>query len=244
MDPYPLISVIIPVFNAEPFLDEALASLDSQNYPRLERIMVDDGSRDGAARSAAEKDPSIRYFRQENHGPSAARNLGLSRSEGELITFLDADDIWSGDKLTDQLHFLKKNPAVDVVYGLSLPFRAPRGNSSAKEFAAHPFWSPKPDSALFRRQAFDRVGHFDINLSQGEDLDWFCRAREKGIAMAVIKSVHILYRRHEASLTGGRDHTAMVTPSILRASLLRRREGQPRLQPLPPIAIIEGQNPD
>src|SRR3954452_6514802 len=94
----PLVSVIIPVYNAEAFLAEALTSVFALDYEPFEVIVVDDGSTDGSA-AVARANSRVRYFHKENRGASEARNAGASHARGELLAYVDADDIVPADKL-------------------------------------------------------------------------------------------------------------------------------------------------
>jgi glycosyltransferase involved in cell wall biosynthesis len=99
----PLISCIVPVYNGELYLGEAIHSILAQTYRPLEVIVVDDGSRDGTYDVAANYGDRLRYVRQANAGPGAARNHGLNLARGEYVAFLDADDIWHPEKLMRQM---------------------------------------------------------------------------------------------------------------------------------------------
>lgn len=236
----PSISVIIPVYNGERYLAEAVASIRAQNYAQMEIIIVNDGSTDDTAAVVHDLGNDIRYFYQSNAGPSAARNRGLLEAQGELIAFLDADDIWVPGKLECQADYLSTHSETDIVQGLSQQFRMVlHGKTMTHEFMDR-VWSPKPDSALFRRQVFDRVGSFDVQMHRGEDLDWFYRARELGVHIAVLKEISIYYRRHVHSLTNNEDATSMTGIAALRASLRRRRQaGNGVIRALEPVSIQE-----
>ena len=113
------VSVIIPCFNYGHFLPETLQSLVSQTYPNWEALVIDDGSEDSTPHLMAfwkERDPRIRYFRQEKGGVSKARNLGLTLSTGDLIQFLDADDLLSPEKIEIQVTEFRRNPGLDISY--------------------------------------------------------------------------------------------------------------------------------
>jgi glycosyltransferase involved in cell wall biosynthesis len=119
-----LVSVVLNFFNAEEFMDEAIASVYAQSYPNWELLLVDDGSADGStglAKSYAVHDPSrVRYVQHpghENRGASAARNLGIASARGELIAFLDADDVWLPNRLEGGVEVLRLHPDADLVYG-------------------------------------------------------------------------------------------------------------------------------
>src|SRR3982074_3555445 len=100
----PLVSVIVPVYNGERFLAETLQSIINQQYRPLELIVIDDGSTDQTARIATSVS-EVRYFYQRNQGVANARNAGLAAARGELIAFLDADDLWQPNKLSLQVEY-------------------------------------------------------------------------------------------------------------------------------------------
>jgi glycosyltransferase involved in cell wall biosynthesis len=99
----PLISCVVPVFNGERYLGEALDSILAQTYRPLELLVVDDGSTDGTAALVTRYRDQIRPLFQPNAGQAAARNLGLSVARGEFVAFLDADDLWHPEKLARQM---------------------------------------------------------------------------------------------------------------------------------------------
>src|SRR5436853_749734 len=97
-----LVSVIIPVYNCEQYLAEAIQSVLAQTHPTIELIVVDDGSTDNSA-AVAKSFAVVRYVFQRQGGPGAARNRGISLARGSFLAFLDADDVWVAGKLTRQL---------------------------------------------------------------------------------------------------------------------------------------------
>jgi len=123
----PLVSVIVPAYNAERFLGRALQSAADQTYPRCEIIVVDDGSGDRTA-EIARSFPRVRYLSQPNQGQGAARNHGIRASTGAYITFLDADDLYLPDKVGRQVMFLESHPEYGAVFCDALHFysRNPR----------------------------------------------------------------------------------------------------------------------
>ena len=106
----PLVSCIVPAFNGERFLAEAIESILAQSYSNVPIIVVDDGSTDATPQVAARFEDRITYVRQENAGPATARNRGLKEVEGEFIAFLDADDLWEENKLERQLARFRERP--------------------------------------------------------------------------------------------------------------------------------------
>jgi glycosyltransferase involved in cell wall biosynthesis len=117
-----LVSVIIPAFNAERFIGETIASALSQTYPSLEIIVVDDGSSDQTAtlvRQIQSRDSRLFLHQQDNCGSADARNSGIAHSTGELIAFLDADDLWHPTKIEKQVSAFQRDGMVDGVTGAS-----------------------------------------------------------------------------------------------------------------------------
>ncbi len=124
----PLVSVVIPVYNSEDTIVEALESVSVQTYSPIELVVVDDGSTDNTAEIIRDYDHSrlkdgqgknsieLRYICQQNEGPSKARNTGIEASRGQYIAFLDADDLWTHDKLEKQLQIFIRDPSVDIVF--------------------------------------------------------------------------------------------------------------------------------
>ena len=113
----PLVSVVIPVFNGEKFLRDAVESVLAQKYSPIEVIIVDDGSTDGTASVANSFPETVRYLHQINNGPAAARNRGIEQAQGSLIAFADADDLWPAAKLALQLPDLIGDPTIEIVIG-------------------------------------------------------------------------------------------------------------------------------
>jgi len=125
--PRPLVSVIVPAYNAERFLGRALQSGLAQTYPHLELIVVDDGSADRTAEVIRSfTDARIRHFSEPNRGQGAARNLGIRASTGRYVTFLDADDVYLPRKVERQVEFLTAHPECDIVFCDALHFYSRR----------------------------------------------------------------------------------------------------------------------
>ncbi len=233
------ISVIVPVFNGERFLAQAISSIISQKLPRLEIVVVDDGSTDDTARIAGEFGDDLIYLHQKNSGPAAARNTGLQKARGEIIAFLDADDLWPENKLSHQIDLLQRNPAAKVAMGRTQFMRLRDADAQNPEFEnfSQPRVYLQLGSAIFRRSAFERVGHFDAELRFGEDIDWFLRAREQGVAVTISKEVTLLHRLHQENMTRGHNHKQLNMLRVLKTSLERRRRaGKKDLQK---VAYVE-----
>ncbi len=225
------ISVIIPVFNGAPFVDRAMSNVQSQSRPPDEIIFVDDGSTDGTAR-AIERYTSARYIYQVNAGPSAARNAGLKDSAGDLIAFIDVDDLWESGKLEREAAILEGDPSVDIGQGLILDVDSSGGSTNPSELRLERLSSPYAwvnlGSMLFRRSIFDRVGGFDVALKENEDTDWYIRAWESGTKKRVVDEVCLYYTIREGSLVTGQDASRSPLPMLMKRHRDRSREGGER----------------
>ncbi|HXQ69951.1 MAG TPA: glycosyltransferase family A protein [Pyrinomonadaceae bacterium] len=219
----PLVSVIIPVFNGERFLREAVQSVLDQRHSSLEIIIVDDGSTDGTATVARSLSETVRYLHQTNQGPAAARNRGIEQARGGLLAFADADDLWPSTKLELQLSYLIRDPKIDIVLGLVQQVRLSEAADGPEEFA-EPAFSVNLGSAIIRKFVFERVGLFDETMRYSEDVDWFMRAREAGAEIKTIDAVTLLYRQHEQNMTRGKSTSELNVLKALKRSLDRRRE--------------------
>jgi len=234
-----LVSVVIPVFNGERFLREAVQSVLDQKYSSLEIIIVDDGSTDGTATVASNLHGPVRYLRQANKGPGAARNRGIENAQGSLIAFTDADDLWPAGKLELQLPYLMTDATIEIVMGRIqqvLLSGTVSGPTKADEIA-EPAFSVNLGSAIIRRSVFDRVGLFDETMRYSEDVDWFMRAREGGAAIMTIDAVTLFYRQHEENMTRGKSPSELNVLKALKRSLDRRRAASGLASALPTLKM-------
>jgi glycosyltransferase involved in cell wall biosynthesis len=239
----PLISCIVPVFNGERYLREALESIFQQTYRPLEVIVVDDGSTDGTVVVAQSYGERITYVQQANAGPAAARNLGLSRVRGEFVAFLDADDLWHPEKLDRQMAHLQARPELDLCITHVQNFWARELHEEEGRLQNHRLAQPVPgyvlQTLLARRFIFDRVGQFNPASTRGSDTEWFLRAAEYGTVMELLPDVFVYRRLHQTNLSMEPHTWGMTGPSrnalvqIIKASLdRRRRQHEGALAPL------------
>jgi len=218
----PLISAIMPVYNGAAFVAAAIESALGQAYAPLELIVVDDGSTDGSAAIVQGFGDKLTCIHQRNRGPAAARNAGLQIARGEIIAFLDADDLWPAGKLACQQERLAADGALDVALGHTQFMQQEEGAGEAVALINEPYPQYLLGSALFRRSVFARVGGFDETLRYCDDWDWFLRAQELGVAMQMYQEVALCYRRHQNNLTRS-PHSRRELLKLLRKSLARRR---------------------
>ena len=221
-----LISCIVPVFNGERYLAEALDSILAQTWRPLEVIVVDDGSTDGTAHIAAGYGAEASYLHQANAGPAAARNRGLDAAAGEFIAFLDADDLWHKEKLARQMARFEARPELELCLSHLQHFWEPEMKDEEDRLRDHRFSKPLPGYAiqaiLARRTLFDAVGRFDPALRMGEDVDWFLRSADRGTVTEMLPDVLTFRRLHASNMS--REATVFdALPRIFKASLDRRR---------------------
>src|SRR5277367_46206 len=213
----PTISVVIPAYNAAGLIGECLKSVLAQSYRDFEIILVNDGSPDTdlLERALAPYQQSIRYIRQENRGPSGARNLGISQAEGEYIAFLDSDDVWLPHHLSEQIATVRQDPSLDLVYSDSILIRDGRqvGNAFGLEPQHPPVSFEKilteectvgTSSTLAKRQALINAGLFDERFRCCEDFDLWLRMSFRGAKISYQSNVHLLHRLAPESLSGNR----------------------------------------
>jgi len=204
---YPKVSVVIPCHNHGDYLRSALESVLAQNYSNLEILVVDDGSSDHTRQVVAEF-PHVNYIRQCHSGCSVARNNGIKRSDGDLIAFLDADDLWLPGKLHAQVKHLMKNPDYGLVYS---PIRVLNNSSGVVK------WRPKlyarhatlekllvsntisTSTVLVRRSCFEKVGLFDPDLGEFQDWEMWLRIASFFNVGVVRKSLAV-YRQYRSPL--------------------------------------------
>ena len=227
-----LISCIVPVFNGQRYLGEALESILKQSYRPIEVIVADDGSTDGTATVIGRYGEQIRYLKQPNAGTAAARNLGLTAAHGEFVAFLDADDLWHPDKLERQMARFQARHELDYCFAHVQNFWVPELIEEEKRFRDHRISKALPGystcTLLARRSLFATVGQFNTAVKHADDTDWFLRASEHGAVMEMLADV-LLYRRlHQANMSrlraaNSRDQYLQMLKSALDR---RRRQNQ------------------
>ncbi len=220
----PPVSVIVPVYNSERFLAEALDSIARQSAPPAEIVVVDDGSTDESAAIAA-RYPSVRLVRQANAGVSAARNAGLAAATGERLAFLDADDLFLPGKLAAQALALDAHPEWDGVFGHVRHFLA--SPELADQFVCPP---PQPGyffgTLLARRELFARVGGLDPSVVMGELAEWVARATDGGAQFGVLPEIVLERRVHGANFTLQRDRRTQYARAVHAVMVRRRAAGK------------------
>ena len=213
-----LVSVVIPVRDAEAYLGQAIRSVLGQTYRRVDPIVVDDGSQDRTAEVISGFGDAVRSVRQEPAGTAAAVNRGIGLARGSLLAFLDADDLWTPEKLALQTAALDRDAGLDLVFGHVRQFH---DGDPRPEGEALPGLSK--GTMLIRRESLERVGTFDTSWRVGDFVDWYARAADAGLVSEMLPDVVMLRRIHGANSTL-RGRAALVDYArIARAALDRRR---------------------
>jgi glycosyltransferase involved in cell wall biosynthesis len=210
-----LVSIIIPAYNAEPYLAETIQSCLDQTHPAVEIIVIDDGSSDGTRR-VAENFPAVRYFHQTNAGPAAARNHGIRQAHGEFLQFLDADDILLPDKISHSLQVFQAYPDCGLVY-CNYEFRSQDLSHRLDDATKTVKVLPQSEMlnylirtgttlfgihcALIRAEAVHAVGGFDEGIIITEDWHFWVKLAAQGVIFRHLDETLVWYRTAPGSLS-------------------------------------------
>lgn len=215
------ISALIPTYNRARLLGEAIDSALRQTRPPDEILVVDDGSTDDTERVVARYDGAVRFIRQVNAGPSAARNQGIRAASGDFIALLDSDDLWVDDRLERQEALLTLHPDLDVIFGLEGKFTSGRErepwdiNEPLVFGRLNPGGAKIPDAfemllgenffigtstVLFRKECVAKTGFMDPGIRLGEDYDFWLRFALNGFRFAFINAILCGRRMHDGNL--------------------------------------------
>ena len=217
----PRVSIVIPAYNALPFLPHTVASSLAQTWADFELLIIDDGSSDGTASwVAGQLDPRIRLIKQPNQGAATARNTGIFAARGEYIAFLDADDLWEPTKLEQQVACLEASPEVGLVHTairyineegseIGRVLRS-SGNGNVWEQVVLHMLIRCGSTPLIRRECFDEVGVFDPKLDFAEDWDMWIRIAAR-YHFTVINQPLVAYRQHKTNMTKNYE---LITPNL------------------------------
>jgi len=216
-------SVVIPVYNGEKYLAEAIASVAGQSLPAAEIIVVDDGSSDGTG-EIARRHAGIIYRRQENAGVAAAINHGVRIARGAHIAFLSADDRWQPQKLSRQHAALSDMPR-RLVFGHMQHFISPElneGIACSLQCPAEPMPAFSAGTLLTRLDTFRAVGPLNEGFAVGEFLDWYSRACDAELDIVMLDDVVSLRRVHTSNYSTRVLKETTYLP-VLKAAINRRR---------------------
>lgn len=233
-----LITVVMPCYNARPFVEEAVRSALEQNYRPVQLIVIDDGSTDGSreilARLAIEYTGRMTVFHQDNEGPYPARNQGLRHANGELVAFLDADDYWEEDCLAKLYQALRADQA-DLSYcgwqnvgtgGPGTEAHVPPEYERLDTVSLFLRGSPWPiHAALLRRRVLDLVGGFSTRMFSSMDYDLWLRILEVTRKFVRVPEVLAYYRWHELGQISSVKFRQALDAWQVRWDFVRRNPG-------------------
>jgi glycosyltransferase involved in cell wall biosynthesis len=229
-----LVSCIVPVHNGERYLGETLDSIAAQTYGPTEVIVVDDGSTDGSLAIAERHPAGVRCVSQPQGGHASARNRGMAAASGAFVAFLDADDLWAPAKLARQIDAFDARPELGVVFTHLESFLSPDVDVPGADMteAGRPVPGYSSVCMLARRSVFDAIGVFDVSLAHANDRDWFCRAAEAGVAMAMLPDVLVRRRLHAANRSRrfAAESQAEYLRLLKRTLDRRRQDGAPEIR--------------
>lgn len=222
----PLISVIIPVFNGEKYLVEAIESILAQSYVPLEIILIDDGSTDTTSEIAKQYNEVNYHFRQ-HRGLSATLNYGIAKANGDFFAFLDADDIWIKDKLVKQMKAFNQHPNIDMVFGHFFEFNSPDisiADRKKVKIKSGVYPGHFKGAMLIKERSFFKVGLFDNQWIVGDFIDWYKRSLEKGLKSFMIPEVVFKRRVHKDNMGIREKNSRKDFVHILKNALDRQKK--------------------
>jgi glycosyltransferase involved in cell wall biosynthesis len=216
----PLVTVVMPAYNAEKFILDAIRSVLAQGYPSVEILVIDDGSKDSTFALVQREAPQVRIIQQSNAGAAAARNTGLRLARGKYICFLDADDGWYPGKLSAQVDYLQKHPEAGMVYHEWFVWIPDESGSYCipKRLEEPAFGEIDPactgwiytrllldcivhtSTVMMRLEVVRDIGFFDTTLVTGEDYDYWLRVSRK-YQIHKLTGTYSFYRAALGSLT-------------------------------------------
>ncbi len=220
------VSVVIPAHNAQDYLEDAIRSVLDQSVAVAELIVVDDGSTDATAAIAQRFGSVLRYVRQPQSGPGAARNRGVAAASSRYLAFLDADDLWTPDSVSLRVAALSADPSLDAAFGEVEQFVCDRLSQSDRQrlrITQRRLPGLLAGSMLVRRSLFDRVGPFPTEHRAGEFIAWYLQAMRSGVRTAMLGDLVLRRRLHMANLGRIDPESRGDLLAILRADLLARR---------------------
>jgi glycosyltransferase involved in cell wall biosynthesis len=234
----PTVSVIIPAFNASPWISETIESVLAQQFTDFELIVVDDGSTDNTAETASAFGNRVRVLRKPNGGTSSARNMGILNSKGDYIAFLDADDLWKPEKLSLQVELLEatglkwvycdgyafRSNSRKILFRFGRVYKFHKGDILEPLFLENFIPSGTP---VIARSVFEELGCFDETLLGPEDLEMWLRIAAVYPTDFVSEPL-FLYRIHEYSKSRDENLPRLMENQRRIVKILAKREA-PRL---------------
>lgn len=225
----PRVSVILPVKNGARFIGEAIESVLSQDYRPIDVTVVDAASTDGTRRIVESfADEGVRLLDQDGTGIAAAWNQGIEETTGSILAFVSSDDRWMPGKLTRQVGVLTADPEIAYAIGHFRYFLQPDCDVPAtfnRGLLGVDLVGRIMETLVARREVFDVVGRFDTSFRTAEDVDWYARAKDRGVPMTIVDDVILEKRIHDANISTAGAQNMPHLMEALRRSIQRRRGG-------------------
>ena len=228
------ISVLIPAFNAAPYIVAAIESVKRQTYPVFEILVIDDGSTDETESLLKDRD-DIRYIRCDHQGVSYVRNRGIAEASGDWIAFIDADDLWTPDKLEKQIRYINDHPGRAIVFTQYKNFTdIPEDELSERQKTVMQVTAyPCLVTALIKKSVFRKYGDFILKYSYSEDTEWLKRLGFAGLDIsAQIEEELYLRRIHDSNTTAAHDSPGEGEWLALMAEAIRNAKKVKKDEPL------------
>jgi len=226
----PKVSVIIPVYNGEQYIAQAIKSALSQTYNNVEVLVINDGSTDNTYTKIKPWLPSVKYVYQENKGLAAARNTGIRNSTGELIGFLDHDDLWLPEKLEIQVNYLLKHKDISLVHSKTeMKYEGnieripdpPLSKAIDKCFKELFFRNQIAGATvLLKKSCLDQIGLFDERMFFGEDYELWLRM-SRFFLIGYIDRVLYLYRQHSSNMSTNFERALLGEIKVIETILIK-----------------------
>ena len=219
------VSVIVPVRNGERFLASAITSILTQDYRPLEIIVVDGHSTDNTAK-IAQSFENVRYVQQVHRGIADAYNTGIAAAQGQVIAFLSHDDLWTLNKLSLQVNHLLEHPETQYTIALVKFFLEPGHDipPGFKQDLLHGHHVGRiMETLVARKSLFDAIGGFDSGMALAEDADWYARANDHQVPMAIIPEVLLYKRVHNANASSDTQTSNRELLKAMKRSIERKK---------------------
>jgi len=205
-----LVTVIIPCYNAEKYISEAISSVLNQTYKPIEIIVVNDGSTDQSEKRIEAFGDQVYYLKQTNQGVSQARNTGFDKASGQYICFMDADDWFYPDNIEQKMNCFKNNPQVGLVHSMvdvtddkltssGKYLKGQRGKNITQALLNMELPIPCPSNALIKKEVLEKVGVFNVDLSTSADFELWLRICQQ-YEVEMVDTPGIKYRQHQNNM--------------------------------------------
>lgn len=222
-----LVSVVIPVYNNELHVGEAIRSVLDQTYRNLEVVAVNDGSADGSLAILKGFGPPVKVLDLPHRATSSARNSGVAAASGDFLAFLDADDLWMEDYLELQMAQFQEDPELEISYVHFESFLSPELDEETKRkrmCPEDPLPGYIPSCTVVRREAFEKVGPYDESLLIGEFMDWCSRSKDIGLKSRLLAPTKVRRRIHATNTGVTLKKNRVEYLKIAKAHLERKRK--------------------